>query len=189
MKFLSTALRRGAIATVLSLGAMQAASATVIDFGFTGSGSAVFAPCGANCIEGSTFGLADDNGDAIPGSWSTSLNFTALTDTGAVTGTWSFLDVGATTNDLFGTFTATLAANGQSALVSYLVTGGDGLFNNFTGFGSSTLAVTDIDPTGFADFTEVGTFATHLIPEPATVSLLFAAAAVGLGSRRRRKSS
>ena len=189
MKSATIALRRGVVATVLALGAAQPASATtIISFNFTDDGSAVFAPCTTtpDCVQGSAFGLADDTGDKIPGSWSTSLDFTALTTPGTLSGTFSFLDIGPSTNDLFGTFTGT--TNGTTGLISYLVTGGDGIFSGFRGTGSSTLTVSDVDPTGFADFSEVGSFVVS-VPEPATISLLFAAAgAIGITSRRRRKS-
>jgi hypothetical protein len=172
-----------ALALAASVGSAHAAS---FNFLFNSQGFGISTPCNTpNCVQGSAVGQANDVGNAIPGSWASSLDFTALLTTGTASGTWQFFDLGPTsTNDLFGTFTATFNPNAATpaAAISYKVTGGGGLFANATGSGSSALTVIDAD----LDYTESGVFAVSTVPEPADAAMWFAGLAiVGWGVRRR----
>jgi PEP-CTERM motif-containing protein len=192
MKSTSLLLARAAAGSLfaLALAAFGDAQAGVQNFGFTSQGSAVYTPCNSgNCVQGSAFGQADDLGNVIPGSWASSLDFSADLGNATATGTWQFFDVGPTsTNDLSGTFTATLNPSSTTVgSIAYTITSGDGLFSGASGSGSSTISLVDAFG-GFADFAETGTFAvTTPVPEPSSISLMFAGLAiVGYSARRRR---
>jgi hypothetical protein len=188
MKSLSSTMARCASGSLiaLALAAAGSANAAPISFQFTNMESGVYAPGDtANSVTGSAFGMADDVGNTIPGSWLTSLTFDAALDTGTASGTWSFDDT-ATGNSLSGTFTALIASN-STGTITYTVTDGDGLFAGATGTGTSTATLSDAFD-GFADFSEAGTFTvTTPVPEPSTTALMLAGlAAVGYSARRRK---
>ena len=189
MKSLSSTFARCASGSLIALGLVAAGGAqAATTFQFSASESASFAPGdAANTITGAAFGTADDVGDAIPGSWFTSLTFDAALDTGLASGSWSFIDA-ASGNSLSGTFTA-LINSATTGLINYTVTDGDGMFAGATGTGTSTATLTDL-ASPFADFTEAGSFSiTAAVPEPSTTALMFAGlGVVGYAARRRRKA-
>jgi hypothetical protein len=170
----------------LALAAAGSAHAAPISFQFNSLESGVYAPGDtANSVTGSAFGSANDVGNAIPGSWLTSITFNAALDSGTASGVWSFGDV-VSGNSLSGTFTALIASN-STGTISYTVTDGEGMFSGATGTGSSTATLTDAFG-GFADFSEAGTFTvTTPVPEPSAAALMLAGlAAVGYSARRRK---
>ena len=186
MKSLSSMITRRASGPLiaLALAASGNVHAAAIDFQFDNQGFGIAVPCATpNCVEGSAIGQADDVGDSIPGSWSSSLDFSAMLDTGTASGTWQFFDIDASANDLFGTFAATFDSSLSApygALISYVVTGGNGSFLGATGIGSSMISV-DSD----LNFTESGRFSvTPAVPEPTTTALVLAGLAA-LGYRPR----
>jgi hypothetical protein len=187
MKSLSSMIARRATGPLiaLALAAAGSAQAAPISFQFTSQESGVYAPGDtANSITGSAFGIADDVGNAIPGSWFTSLTFDAALDNGTASGVWSF-DDSASGNSLSGTFTAVIGSD-STGTISYLVTDGEGMFAGATGTGTSTATLTDASG-GFADFSEAGTFNVTPVPEPSTMALMLAGlAAVGYSARRRK---
>ncbi len=189
MKSLTSKIAHGAAGSLLALGLAFSggAHAATTDFQFNAQESGVYAPGdAANSIIGSAFGVADDVGDAIPGSWFTSMTFSAALDTGMASGTWSFMDA-STNNSLAGTFTAVIGANSVGT-ITYVVTDGDGMFLGATGTGTSTATLTDAAD-GFADFSETGTFHITAVPEPSTLALMLAGfGVVGYSAGRRRKA-
>jgi len=197
-----------AIAMVCTLTSFPAVG---LSFSFENFGFAVSSDCLAPlppqplCVEVSASGIADDIGDAIPGNWTFTGSLRVLFGVGE--GTFLFDDMSAANNDFFGTVSNLLfppdASGIAHSVLSYLVTGGMGIFAGNTGFGNSELdvvvapvaigptgpifaAACDRVPAGLGGFCERGTF---FIPEPnPLVLILLGGLTLMVGRSRPRES-
>jgi hypothetical protein len=178
----------GLLAVLSFLSLSTTASAGVITFGFGGEGTAV-KNCGSLCRSVTITGAAA----SVPGfdlwSFSGTLQLTKssifdLTET--VTGLgWTISDG---LNSLYGTSSGEFLSFGiGGGALSYVVTGGTGLFAGATGYGGSLLGAIG------KKFIEGGLLTVNVpsadVPEPGTTMLLFAGIAIMavFMARRRRE--
>jgi hypothetical protein len=94
-------------------------------------------------------------------------------------GTFTYDDPSALNNDFFGTFTGVFDASTFTALHSYVITGGTGVFAGAGGTGTGSV---QINP----DLTYVERARFH-VPEPRTLALLLAGLVPLLVDRRRER--
>ncbi len=171
--------------------AATAQAAAPISFLYTGHGSLTQQACVAepDCLELSASGVANDwagLASPISGSWEVLaagvlLGFPA----GTVSGSWVFADIGPDGNSLLGSLTGSISAISATLAkgeIQFTVEDGTGIFSGATGNGLATLYL-DL-ATG--NYTEAGAFNVMVVPEPSTLALLLAGAAlIALRGRRR----
>lgn len=184
------ALKATVAALALAAGAAGTAHAAgPIEFLFNGNGSVVAVPCGADCLDATVSGVANDwfgLSSPIPDSWEVTAIFNLTA--GVLSGSFVFSDVPTGTNSfvgsLMGTLGPSLLPGVGKAEIKYLVEAGTGLFDGHTGIGQSTVYVDAVK----GIYTEAGGFNLAPVPEPSTWALL-GGGLLALGWMRRRAIS
>ena len=191
------------VALGLSALASATASATIIDFKFDNHGSVTGAvSCGSNCLRVSTTGTAtESSGIAGANSWTfngvmefSSIGWFGLEGDGTGSGLgWAFTDTSGNDN-LKGSFSSdltTLAGLLSIGTVSYVISGGSGMFSNATGYGASDIsfALGQFSEKGWMHVVTTAKAITTAVPEPGVTTLMLAGfGMLGFVAYRRRRA-
>lgn len=177
-----------------------AASAGIMDLGFTANGSSTWGgSCGPSCTDlkltGTTslWGLAGHSGPAAPFTFSALLDVTPDHFGSAATGTppsggWVMQD--SSGDSLHGSISGWLSSSGGAAgwgVLDFSITGGSGLFDDVSGSGGSLLGFSSNGQFSDAGLLRVNSpTAPASVPEPSGLTLFAAAlAALGWAAGRR----